>query len=52
MLINYINIYPGQKIIVRNRSKEPLCENCLRVTVGTPEENKILVEALKKYRNE
>ncbi len=41
----------AQKIIVRNRSKEPLCENCLRITVGTPEENKILIEALKKYTN-
>ncbi len=42
----------GKKIIVRNRSREPSCENCLRVTVGTPEENKILIEALKKYQDE
>ena len=34
----------AQKIIVRNRSKEPLCENCLRITVGTPHENEILTE--------
>lgn len=40
-----------QKIIVRNRSKEVLCENCIRVTVGTHQENEILIEALKKYRN-
>ena len=39
------------KIIVRNRSKEPLCENCLRITVGTPKENQQLIEALKKYPN-
>jgi histidinol-phosphate aminotransferase len=39
------------KIIVRNRSKEPLCENCLRLTVGTPMENQQLIEALKKYPN-
>ena len=37
----------AQKIIVRNRSKEVLCENCLRITIGTPEENEILIEALK-----
>jgi histidinol-phosphate aminotransferase len=37
----------AQKIIVRNRSKEPLCENCLRITVGTPQENEILIEALR-----
>ena len=41
----------AKKIIVRNRSKEPLCENCIRVTVGTPGENEILIETLKKYRN-
>ena len=41
----------AQKIIVRNRSKEPLCENCIRVTVGTPNENEILIETLKHYRN-
>ena len=41
----------NQKIIVRNRSKEVLCENCIRVTVGTHQENEILIEALKKYRN-
>jgi histidinol-phosphate aminotransferase len=40
-----------QKIIVRNRSKEPLCDNCIRITVGTPRENEILIEALKKYKN-
>ncbi|HVZ96989.1 MAG TPA: histidinol-phosphate transaminase [Chitinophagaceae bacterium] len=36
-------------IIVRNRTKEPLCENCIRITVGTPEENRLLLEALNKY---
>lgn len=34
-------------IIVRNRNTVSLCRGCLRITVGTPEENKILVEALK-----
>jgi histidinol-phosphate aminotransferase len=33
-------------IIVRDRSKVILCDNCLRITVGTPEENKKLIEAL------
>lgn len=35
-------------IIVRNRSKEPLCENCLRITVGTQKENQVLLEELGK----
>jgi histidinol-phosphate aminotransferase len=34
-------------IIVRDRSKVRLCNNCLRITVGTREENDILVEVLK-----
>jgi histidinol-phosphate aminotransferase len=35
-------------IIVRNRSTVSLCGNCLRITVGTPFENDVLVEAIKK----
>lgn len=34
-------------IVVRNRSGQPLCENCLRITVGSPEENQQLISALK-----
>lgn len=34
-------------IIVRFRGNEPLCSNCLRITVGTPDENERLIEALK-----
>lgn len=37
-----------EKIIVRNRSKVLLCEDCLRITVGTRAENEALLEALKK----
>lgn len=33
-------------IVVRNRSRQPLCKNTLRITVGTPEENQSLLEAL------
>ncbi|HNR16958.1 MAG TPA: histidinol-phosphate transaminase [Chitinophagaceae bacterium] len=36
-------------IIVRDRSKVILCDDCLRITIGTPEENKQLIEALKQY---
>lgn len=43
------NYLVGKGIIVRNRHSISLCGNCLRVTVGTPEENGILIEALKKY---
>jgi histidinol-phosphate aminotransferase len=33
-------------IVVRDRSKVELCEGCLRITVGTKEENKTLLYAL------
>lgn len=34
-------------IVVRNRTTQPLCENTLRFTIGTPEENTLLNTALK-----
>jgi len=40
----------SQGVIVRNRNTVSLCLGCLRITIGTPEENAILVEALKKYQ--
>jgi histidinol-phosphate aminotransferase len=36
-------------IVVRDRSGIILCENSLRITVGTPEENRVFIENLKKY---
>ena len=41
-----------KNIVVRNRSKQALCENCLRITVGTEAENKKLISALKEIENE
>ena len=38
-------------IVVRNRSNQPLCENCLRITVGTPEENIQLINTLKSLQD-
>jgi histidinol-phosphate aminotransferase len=35
-------------IVVRDRSRVELCEGCLRITVGTPDENNILVTALNE----
>lgn len=37
----------NEKIIVRDRSKVVLCEDCLRITVGTAAENEALLESLK-----
>ncbi len=40
----------GSEVIVRNRSKDVHCENCLRITIGTAEENKTLMSLLKSYQ--
>jgi histidinol-phosphate aminotransferase len=39
----------GKGIIVRDRSSVILCDDSLRITIGTPDENKQLLEALKLY---
>ncbi len=39
-----------QGIIVRDRSKQIHCENCLRITVGTEQENRKLIEQLKQFQ--
>ena len=38
----------GAGVVVRNRSNQELCENTLRFTVGTPEENEQLLKILKQ----
>lgn len=39
----------GKGIIVRNRTNVRLCSNCLRVTIGTRNENNELLAALRQY---
>ncbi len=36
-------------VIVRNRSRVNLCDGALRITVGSPEENTLLIEKIKCY---
>ena len=36
-------------IIVRNRTRVQLCNNCLRITIGTRNENNELIGALRQY---
>ena len=38
----------GKGIVIRNRTTQPLCENTLRLTIGTEVENKKLIEVLKQ----
>lgn len=41
-----------KNIIVRYRGNEPLCEDCLRVTIGMPDENVRFLKALKEVLEE
>lgn len=45
------NYLVTKKIIIRDRSKVELCEGCLRITVGTKEENRKLIDTLKEISN-
>lgn len=47
--VQIYNYLVSRGIIVRNRHTVSLCGNCLRVTVGTAEENNTLVEAMKQF---
>lgn len=40
------------KIIVRDRSRQLHCEDCLRITVGSRKENESLINTLKEYEKE
>lgn len=42
----------GHNIITRDRSKEIHCEQCLRISLGTEEQNQQLMTLLKAYPNE
>lgn len=44
------NFLVQQGIIVRDRSKVELCAGCLRITIGTPEENDILLTSLQNFK--
>lgn len=48
----YLKLANENKIVVRFRGKELGCTGCLRVSIGTAEENKILVEQFEKVLNE
>jgi histidinol-phosphate aminotransferase len=36
-------------VVVRNRHTVSLCEDCLRITIGTKEENEILIKTMKEF---
>ncbi|NVJ86028.1 MAG: histidinol-phosphate transaminase [Algoriphagus sp.] len=48
----FYNQLIDQKIIVRNRSKVQLCEDCLRITIGKKSENEALIKTMKRVAEE
>ncbi|MBK8563416.1 MAG: histidinol-phosphate transaminase [Saprospiraceae bacterium] len=46
LIFNYLK---QNGVVVRDRSREPLCEGCLRITVGTQQENDRLLELLADF---
>ena len=47
---NIYNYLVDRGIIVRNRSRVQLCQNCLRITIGSKGENSELIAALRQYK--
>ncbi|MCX6295532.1 MAG: histidinol-phosphate transaminase [Bacteroidetes bacterium] len=45
-LYNYLTL---NQIVIRDRSRVTLCEGCLRITIGTTEENVLVLEKLIKF---
>ena len=48
--VKIYNYLVDKGIIVRNRHRVQLCQNCLRVTIGTKTENGELIAALRQYQ--
>ena len=48
--VGIYNYLKDQGIIVRNRNNVILCEGCLRITVGTEQENRELVDTLGRFK--
>ncbi len=40
----------GRGVVTRNRNNIALCEGCIRITVGTPQENEVLLKEMKKLQ--
>jgi histidinol-phosphate aminotransferase len=43
------NFLLDKGIVVRDRSNVKLCDNCLRITIGTEKENTVLIDAMADY---
>ena len=48
--VKIYNYLVDRGVIVRNRHRIQLCQNCLRITIGTKTENGELIAALRQYQ--
>lgn len=48
--VRIYNFLIDQAIVVRNRNRVTLCQDCLRITIGTAQENSALLAALRQYK--
>jgi histidinol-phosphate aminotransferase len=48
----YTELAENKGVVVRFRGKEPGCEGCLRITIGTTEENEMLLRQLQSTLND
>lgn len=44
------NTLKARGVIIRDRTQTPLCEDCLRITVGNPKENQLVLNVLNQMR--
>ena len=51
-VIKRYNQLIAKGIVIRNRTNQPLCKNCLRISIGTREEINKLMKVLKSIKNE
>lgn len=48
----YMELAENKGVVVRFRGKEPGCDGCLRITIGTTEENEMLLRQLQSALND
>lgn len=48
---DFFNFLCSEGILVRDVSAYPMLENCLRISVGTPQENRDLIKSVKRFFN-
>jgi histidinol-phosphate aminotransferase len=48
--VRLYNALIAEKVIVRDRSRVKGCSECLRITIGTPDENDAMLAVVKNWK--